>query len=53
MLIDVKIKAGQLPQGTPDIITLDDYFEIPDDASYFKAGLVDDNMTPLAFGYLE
>ena len=53
VLIDVKIKAGQLPKGTPDIITLDDYFEIPENASYFKAGLVDDNMTPLAFGYLE
>lgn len=54
VLIDVKIKAGQLPQGTPDIIKLDDYFEIPGNASYFKAGLVDDNMTPFTvFGYLD
>ena len=35
VLIDVKIKAGQLPQVTPDIITLDDYFEIPEDNVVF------------------
>ncbi len=54
MLIDVKIKAGQLPQGTPDIIKLDEYFEIPENVSYFKAGLIDSDMTPLTvFGYLD